>query len=187
MRRTRARSFRLWPAIRHLHIELLGALFADKIDLLFACFAYCYGIAAAQQLQKHDIFEDQVDVPQVAAEHRLADAVVGNVILLICGKDLLALQVLPLDLIEQIGVAAVFEIVQDRLRRDIPLLVLQKTGERGRGERRADIRHDVGKNALKQVDIADHIALDDILERTELNTSVRYWRDGSSAYRRLAR
>ena len=49
--------------IRHLHIELLGALFADKIDLLFACFAYCYGLAAAQQLQKPDIFEDQVDVP----------------------------------------------------------------------------------------------------------------------------
>ena len=54
----------------------------------------------------------------VAAEHRLADAVVGNVILLIGGKDLLALQVLTLDLIEQIGVAAVFDVVQDGLRRN---------------------------------------------------------------------
>ena len=50
----------------------------------------------------HDIIQNEIDVPQVAAEHRLADAVVGNIILLIGGKDLFALQVLPLYLIEQV-------------------------------------------------------------------------------------
>ena len=42
---------------------------------------------------------------------------IGNIIFLIGGKDLLTLQILPFYLIEKIGVAAVFDIIQDRLRR----------------------------------------------------------------------
>lgn len=50
----------------------------------------------------HDILQNEIDVPHIAAKDRLADAVVGNIILLIGGKDLFALQVLPLYLIEQV-------------------------------------------------------------------------------------
>ena len=44
----------------------------------------------------HDILQNEIDVLHIAAKDRLADAVVGNIILLI------ALQVLPLYLIEQV-------------------------------------------------------------------------------------
>ena len=50
----------------------------------------------------HDIIQNEIDVTHIAAKDRLADAVVGNIILLIGGKDLFALQVLPLYLIEQV-------------------------------------------------------------------------------------
>ena len=50
----------------------------------------------------HDILQNEIDVLHIAAKDRLADAVVGNIILLIGGKDLFALQVLPLYLIEQV-------------------------------------------------------------------------------------
>ena len=46
--------------------------------------------------------QNEIDVPHIAAKDRLADAVVGNIILLIGGKDLFVLQVLPLYLIEQV-------------------------------------------------------------------------------------
>ena len=44
--------------------------------------------------------QKEIDVPHIAAENSLADAVVGNIILLIGGKELFALQVLPLHLVE---------------------------------------------------------------------------------------
>jgi len=51
----------------------------------------------------HDILQNEIDVPHIAAKDRLADAVVGNIILLIGGKDqLFVRQVLPLYLIEQV-------------------------------------------------------------------------------------
>ena len=50
----------------------------------------------------HDILQNEIDDPHIAAKDRLADAVVGNIILLIGGKDLFALQVLPLYLIKQV-------------------------------------------------------------------------------------
>lgn len=50
----------------------------------------------------HDILQNEIDVPHIAAKDRLADAVVGNIILLIGGKDLFVLQVLPLYLIEEV-------------------------------------------------------------------------------------
>ena len=50
----------------------------------------------------HDILQNEIGVLHIAAKDRLADAVVGNIILLIGGKDLFALQVLPLYLIEQV-------------------------------------------------------------------------------------
>lgn len=50
----------------------------------------------------HDILQNEIDVPHIAAKDRLADAVVGNIILLIGGKDLFVLQVLLLYLIEQV-------------------------------------------------------------------------------------
>ena len=73
-----------------------------KINFLIARSADSHFIAPAQQFQIHDILQNEIDVPHIAAKDRLADAVVGNIILLIGGKDLFALQVLPLYLIEQV-------------------------------------------------------------------------------------
>ena len=50
----------------------------------------------------HDIIQNEIDVPHIAAKDRLADAVVGNIILLIGGKDVVGLQVLPLYLFYQV-------------------------------------------------------------------------------------
>ena len=88
--------------ISDLNIQLFAALVTYKINFLIACFADGYRIAAAQQFQIHYILQNEIDVPHIAAKDRLADAVVGNIILLIGGKDLFALQVLPLYLIEQV-------------------------------------------------------------------------------------
>ena len=88
--------------IAHLNVQLFAALVAYKINFLIACSADSHFIAPAQQFQIHDILQNEIDVPHIAAKDRLADAVVGNIILLIGGKDLFALQVLPLYLIEQV-------------------------------------------------------------------------------------
>ena len=88
--------------IAHLNVQLFAALVAYKINFLIACSANGHFIAPAQQFQIHDILQDEIDVPHIAAKDRLADAVIGNIVLLIGGKDLFALQVLPLYLIEQV-------------------------------------------------------------------------------------
>ena len=88
--------------VNDLNIQLFAALVAYKINFLTACSADSHFIAPAQQFQIHYIFQNEIDVPHIAAKDRLADAVVGNIILLIGGKDLFVLQVLPLYLIEQV-------------------------------------------------------------------------------------
>ena len=50
----------------------------------------------------HDILQNEIDVPHITTENSLADTVVGNIILLIGGKDLFVLQVLPLYLFYQV-------------------------------------------------------------------------------------
>lgn len=96
--------------IRNLHVELFSPLVAHKVDLLVPCSSHGDGIASAQQFQIHDILKNPVDIPRVAAENRFTNAMVGNVVLLVGSKYLLAVQVLPFDLIEQIGFTAVFNI-----------------------------------------------------------------------------
>ena len=88
--------------ISDLNIQLFAALVAYKINFLISRSADSHFIAPAQQFQIHDILQNEIDVPHIAAKDRLADAVVGNIILLIGGKDLFVLQVLPLYLIEQV-------------------------------------------------------------------------------------
>ena len=95
--------------IAHLNVQLFTAPVAYKINFLIAHSADSHFIAPAQQLQIHDILQNEIDVPHVAAENSLADAVIGNIVLLIGGKDLFALQVLPLHLIEKVRLAAVFD------------------------------------------------------------------------------
>lgn len=73
-------------------------------------------------LCKHNVFQNEIDIPRSAAENRLAGAVIGNIILFVGGKELLALQILPLHLIEQIRLAAVYDIVQYRFRGDGAML-----------------------------------------------------------------
>ena len=79
-----------------MNVQLFAALVAYKINFLIARSANGHFIAPAQQLQIHDILQNEIDVPHIAAKDRLADAVIGNIVLLIGGKDLFALQVLPL-------------------------------------------------------------------------------------------
>ena len=102
--------------ITHLNVQLFAALVAYKINFLIACSADSHFIAPAQQFQIHDILQNEIDVPHIAAEDRLADAVIGNIVLLIGGKDLFSLQNFPLHLIEQVRLAAVFDIVQNYMK-----------------------------------------------------------------------
>lgn len=111
--------------ISDLNIQLFAALVAYKINFLIACSADSHFIAPAQQLKIDDVFQNKIDVPHIAAKDRLADAMIGNIILLVGGKDLFALQVLPLHLIEKVRLAAVFDIVQDRFRGNRALLVFR--------------------------------------------------------------
>ena len=91
-----------------LDIELLAPLFTDKVDFLVPGLADGDGVAPAQQLQIHDILQNQVDVAHIAAVDGLPDAVVGDIVFLIGGEDLLALEILPLDLEQQEGICAEF-------------------------------------------------------------------------------
>ena len=125
--------------IAHLNIQLFAALVAYKINFLIACSADSHFITPAQQLKIDDVFQNEVDVPHIAAKDRLADAVIGNIVLLIGGKDLFALQVLSLHLIEKVRLAAVFDIVQNCFRGDGALLVFQELRKRGRREGRSHI------------------------------------------------
>ncbi len=70
---------------------------------------------------------------------RLADAMIGNIILLIGGKDLFALQILPLHVIEQVRLTAVSDVIQDRFRGNGALLVFQELRKRGRREGRSTL------------------------------------------------
>ena len=79
--------------VRHLNIQLLSALVAHEVDLLAADLANGHFVPSSQQFQIDNVFKNQVDVLRVAPEHRFADAVVGNIVFLVGGEDLLALQV----------------------------------------------------------------------------------------------
>ena len=78
--------------ISDLNIQLFAALVAYEVNFLVARPADSHFIAPAQQFQIDDVFQNEIDVPHIAAEDRLADAMIGNIILLIGGKDLFALQ-----------------------------------------------------------------------------------------------
>ena len=97
--------------VSDLNVQPFAALVTYKINFLIARSADSHFVAPAQQLKIDDVFQNEIDVPHIAAEDRLADAVIGNIIFLIGGKDLFALQVLPLHLIEQVRLAVVFNIV----------------------------------------------------------------------------
>ena len=77
--------------ISHLYIDLLPSFFADKIHLQIAGLPDGDGVAPPQHLQTDNILQNQVDVPHIAAENRLPDAVVGDVVLLVGREDLLTL------------------------------------------------------------------------------------------------
>ena len=89
-----------------LDVELLVPLFADEVDLPILGLTDGDGVAPAQQFQIHDVLQDQVDVLYIAAVDGFPDAVVGDVVFLIGGEDLLALEILPFDLEQQEGIGA---------------------------------------------------------------------------------
>ena len=86
--------------VSDLNIQLFAALVAYKINFLIARSANGHFIAPAQQFQIHDILQNEIDVPHIATENGLADTMIGNIILLVGGKDLFALQIFPLHLIK---------------------------------------------------------------------------------------
>ena len=77
--------------ISHLDIQLVALIFTYEVDLPVAYLADSNGVAPAQELHVDDVFEDQVDVLHVAAEHGFPDSMIGYIVFLIHGKDLLAL------------------------------------------------------------------------------------------------
>ena len=172
-------------SIGNLNIQFFSTLVTYKVDLLVSGSPDCHFVVPAQQLQKHDVLQNEVDVTHIAYENSLPDAVVGNVILLIGGKDLLSLQVLTLDLIEQICVAAVFDVVQDGLRCNGSLLVFEELPQRSCGEGRAHIRNHISDDAFQQVHVTDLVPLYNVLEldRVEQVMKVEL---GGSMYREYA-
>ena len=156
----------LWGGqkVGDLDIEFLASLFADEVDLLVTGFADSDGVAPAQQLQIHDVLQNQVDVTHIAAVDGRPDAVVGDVVLLVGGEDLLALEILPLDLEQQEGVGAETQVVQNRLRGHGALLAAEELDQRAGGEGGAHIGHHIGDDPLQQIHIPHLVPLDDVLE-----------------------
>lgn len=65
-----------------LNIQPVSTILTDEINLLAARLADGDSIAPAQQLHVNNVFQNQVDVLPVAAEHSFPYAVVGHVIFL---------------------------------------------------------------------------------------------------------
>ena len=98
---------------------------------------------------------------------------IGNIILLIGGKELFSLQIFPLHLIEQVRLAAVFDIVQNCFRSNGALLIFQELRKRGRGEGRSHIGDHIGNDPLQQIYIPDFIPFYDILELDRVEQIVK--------------
>ena len=145
-----------------LNIELLAPLFADKVDLLVTGLAHGDGVAPAQQLQVHDVLQDQVDVAHIAAVDGLTDAVVGDVVFLVGGEDLLALEILPLDLEQQECIGTEPQVVENRFCRHGALFVAEEFDQRTGGEGGAHIGHHIGDDPLQQIHIPHIAPLDNV-------------------------
>ena len=148
----------------NLNIQLFAPLIAHEVYLPFAAAAYCNGVAAAQQLNIYNVFQGKVYIAHIAAENGLAYAVIGNIILFVGGKYLLAVKILPPDLIEQIGIAAIFYVVKYCFGRDCALLIFQIFCKRRCGKGVAHVCHNICRYALKQIHIAYFIARYNILQ-----------------------
>ena len=118
--------FRCGQQVADLDVDTLPPLFCDEIHFQSAGLAHGDGIASAQQFQKDDVFQDEIDVPQVPAEDCLPHAMVCDIILFLTGQNLFALHVLAFYLVKQIGVGAGSQIVQHRLRGDPSVFVFEK-------------------------------------------------------------
>lgn len=109
-----------------LDVELFAVSVADEVDFPVPGPADGDMVATAEKLEEDDVLQNQVDIPHVAAENGLAYAVVCDVVLFVCGECLLSDKILAIHLINQIGVTAVADIVEDRLGRDFALFAFQK-------------------------------------------------------------
>ena len=89
---------------------------------------------------------------------------VCDIILFLTGQNLLALHILALYLVKQIGVGAGSQIVQHRLRGDRSVFVFEKLRDGCGGEGGAHVGHDIGDDALQQVHVPNLIAFDDVFE-----------------------
>ena len=70
-------GFRGGQDIADLYVELFGLAFGDEIDFFFAVLPYGDFISTAQQFQKDNVFQYEVNILHIAANDGLPDAVVG--------------------------------------------------------------------------------------------------------------
>ncbi len=63
--------------ICHLDIQPVSPIFTNEVDLLIACLADSNGIAPAQKLHIDDIFQNQVNILQIAAEYSLPSGTIA--------------------------------------------------------------------------------------------------------------
>ena len=110
--------------IANLNIDPFAVLVTNKIDLSISVFTDIYLISAAQKFHANNIFENQFDIAHIASEKCLPESVIGEIVLFINFENFLPAQIHTVDLIEQKRFLAGGKIVNDRIHRYRPPLVL---------------------------------------------------------------
>ena len=77
--------------VSHLDIQFVSLVLTYEVNLLAAYFAHSNSIAPAQELHVDDVFQNQVNIPHVAAEHCFPDTMIGHIVFFVDGEYLLAL------------------------------------------------------------------------------------------------
>ena len=99
--------------VRHLYINLLVALDGNKVDFFFVKHTDIDLVSSAEQLYGNHIFKDSAVVHILRAELGIAESVVAQIILIVAGKILLALNVISADFIKGEGIAQILNIRAD--------------------------------------------------------------------------
>ena len=153
--------------VASLNIDATCSWFrADKVYL--ACLQLSHGdvITKANEVVVNDVLDDLFDVAlTVAACKSVADAVVFEVEFVVALKQALAVNVIAVDLVEHIGVAKEFCVVDDGCRGDRLALRLHVFGD---AVGRNDLASIVGKEThqiFEERNVAYLVAHDDVLQQ----------------------
>ena len=71
--------------VSNLQIELAALFLTDEVDLLLAVSPNSNLIASSEHLHEDNILENQIDITHITAVDCFADAVIGQIVFLICG------------------------------------------------------------------------------------------------------